>query len=78
MIGIAVLVTFTWPIGESAPCINIKSDIALMDVIRLIGITTTIDTFLHSPPYLFDTIQASSMRFAGVIGTLCGLSHHSC
>ncbi|KAJ6089301.1 hypothetical protein N7467_004517 [Penicillium canescens] len=37
-----------------------------------IGITTTIDTFLHSPPYLFDTIEASSMRFAGVIGALCG------
>ncbi|KAJ5260783.1 hypothetical protein N7505_009133 [Penicillium chrysogenum] len=50
MTGIAILVTFTWPIG----------------------ITTTIDTFLHSPPYLFDTIGASSMRFAGVIGALCG------
>ncbi|KAJ5112056.1 hypothetical protein N7532_000101 [Penicillium argentinense] len=37
-----------------------------------IGITTTIDTFLHSPPYLFNTIGASSMRFAGVIGALCG------
>lgn len=37
-----------------------------------IGITTTIDTFLHSPPYLFNTIEASSMRFAGVIGALCG------
>ncbi|KAJ5112931.1 hypothetical protein N7456_001465 [Penicillium angulare] len=37
-----------------------------------IGITTTIDTFMHSPPYLFDTIEASSMRFAGVIGALCG------
>ncbi|CAI7593225.1 hypothetical protein N7533_011483 [Penicillium manginii] len=50
MTGIAILITFTWPIG----------------------ITTTIDTFLHSPPYLFDTIEASSMRFAGVIGALCG------
>ncbi|KAI1831935.1 hypothetical protein DTO006G1_9429 [Penicillium roqueforti] len=50
MTGIAILVTFTWPIG----------------------ITTTIDSFLHSPPYLFDTIEASSMRFAGVIGALCG------
>ncbi|KAJ5587972.1 uncharacterized protein N7459_003737 [Penicillium hispanicum] len=50
MTGLAVLVTFTWPIG----------------------ITTTIDTFLHSPPYLFNTMQASSMRFAGVIGALCG------
>ncbi|KAJ5260514.1 hypothetical protein N7478_012119 [Penicillium angulare] len=37
-----------------------------------IGITTTIDTFMHSPPYLFNTIEASSMRFAGVIGALCG------
>ncbi|KAJ5129166.1 uncharacterized protein N7515_005205 [Penicillium bovifimosum] len=37
-----------------------------------IGITTTIDAFLHSPPYSFDTIEASSMRFAGVIGALCG------
>ncbi|KAJ6035779.1 hypothetical protein N7540_000058 [Penicillium herquei] len=37
-----------------------------------IGITTTIDTFLHSPPYLFNTVEASSMRFAGVIGALCG------
>ncbi|KAJ6150738.1 hypothetical protein N7470_007332 [Penicillium chermesinum] len=37
-----------------------------------IGITTTVDTFLHSPPYLFNTVEASSMRFAGVIGALCG------
>ncbi|EKV11584.1 MFS transporter, putative [Penicillium digitatum PHI26] len=36
------------------------------------GITTTIDPFLHSPPYLFGTIGASSMRFAGVVGALCG------
>lgn len=38
------------------------------------GITTTIDSFLHSPPYNFDTIEASSMRFAGVIGALGGRS----
>ncbi|KGO67500.1 Major facilitator superfamily domain, general substrate transporter [Penicillium italicum] len=54
MTGMAILVTFTWPIG----------------------ITTTIDAFLHSPPYLFDTIEASSMRFAGVIGALCGTHLH--
>lgn len=42
--------------------------------LTLSGITTTIDSFLHSPPYLFDTIEASSMRFAGVIGTLCGMT----
>lgn len=39
-----------------------------------IGITTTVDTFLHSPPYSFNTVQASSMRFAGVIGALSGTS----
>ncbi|KAF7713416.1 Uncharacterized protein PECH_001575 [Penicillium ucsense] len=37
-----------------------------------IGIATTIDAFLHSPPYNFNTIQASSMRFAGVVGALGG------
>ncbi|KAL1965295.1 hypothetical protein VTN77DRAFT_5897 [Rasamsonia byssochlamydoides] len=37
-----------------------------------IGISTTVDAFLRSPPYLFNTVQASSMRFAGVIGALCG------
>lgn len=39
-----------------------------------IGITATVETFLHSPPYLFDEIQAASMRFAGVIGAVSGLS----
>ncbi|EPS31921.1 hypothetical protein PDE_06880 [Penicillium oxalicum 114-2] len=37
-----------------------------------IGIVTTLDIFLHSPPYNMNTIQASSMRFAGVIGALGG------
>ncbi|KAL1981134.1 hypothetical protein VTN96DRAFT_3021 [Rasamsonia emersonii] len=37
-----------------------------------IGISTTVDTFLRAPPYMFNTVQASSMRFAGVIGALCG------
>ncbi|KAJ9266264.1 hypothetical protein DTO021C3_6986 [Paecilomyces variotii] len=37
-----------------------------------IGITTTIDGFLHAAPYLFNTVQASSLRFAGVIGAICG------
>ncbi|KAL1999698.1 hypothetical protein VTN02DRAFT_4149 [Thermoascus thermophilus] len=39
-----------------------------------IGITTTVDAILHAPPYLFNTVQASSMRFAGVIGALCGFT----
>lgn len=37
-----------------------------------IGITTTISTILHSPPYLFDNVEDASMRFAGVIGALLG------
>ena len=38
-----------------------------------IGITATVETFLHSPPYLFDEIQAASMRFAGIIGAVSGM-----
>ncbi|GAM37337.1 hypothetical protein TCE0_023f07177 [Talaromyces pinophilus] len=37
-----------------------------------IGITATVETFLHAPPYMFDEIQAASMRFAGVIGAVSG------
>ncbi|KAL3704585.1 hypothetical protein TMatcc_008256 [Talaromyces marneffei ATCC 18224] len=37
-----------------------------------IGITVTVESFLHSPPYMFDEIQAASMRFAGVIGAASG------
>jgi MFS family permease len=37
-----------------------------------IGITTTIDAILHSPPYLMNSITSASMRFAGVIGALLG------
>lgn len=37
-----------------------------------IGITTTISTILHSPPYLLDNVQDASMRFAGVIGAVLG------
>jgi MFS family permease len=80
MTGIAILVTFTWPIGMYYPpgrmeCVS-RRGIALTFCALLIyectGITTTIDSFLHSPPYNFDTIEASSMRFAGVIGALGG------
>lgn len=39
-----------------------------------IGITSTVETFLHSPPYMFDEIEAASMRFAGVIGAVSGSS----
>lgn len=42
-----------------------------------IGITATVETFLHAPPYMFDEIQAASMRFAGVIGAVSGLSYLS-
>jgi hypothetical protein len=37
-----------------------------------IGITTTVDSFIRAPPYLFINIQAASMRFAAVIGALIG------
>lgn len=37
-----------------------------------IGITTTIDSFVRAPPYLFNDVQDASIRFAGVIGALLG------
>jgi len=37
-----------------------------------IGITVTISTFLSMPPYLFNNVQDSSMRWAGIIGALAG------
>ena len=37
-----------------------------------IGITTTIDAFLHAPPYLMSNIAGASMRWAGVVGALIG------
>lgn len=39
-----------------------------------IGITTTIDSFVRAPPYLFGNITAASIRFAGVIGALLGFA----
>lgn len=76
MTGLAILVTFTWPIGMCPMMKRVKRS----EVFQLIsvGITTTIDAFLHSPPYLFNTIEASSMRFAGVIGALCGECQPAC
>lgn len=37
-----------------------------------IGITTTVDPIIHSPPYLMNNISAASMRLPGVIGALLG------
>ena len=37
-----------------------------------IGITTTVDSFIRAPPYLFGNVGAASFRFAGVIGALIG------
>ncbi len=37
-----------------------------------IGITTTVDSFVRAPPYLFNNVQDASIRFAGVIGALLG------
>lgn len=85
MTGIAILVTFTWPIGtynifskfhvSKCWCFTFYSPgSSFLLIYFCAGITTTIDSFLHSPPYNFDTIEASSMRFAGVIGALGGKS----
>ncbi|KAL3457189.1 polyamine transporter [Aspergillus heterothallicus] len=37
-----------------------------------IGITVTVSTFVAQPPYLFDTIESSSLRWAPIIGGLSG------
>jgi hypothetical protein len=37
-----------------------------------IGITVTVDSFIRAPPYLFNNIQAASMRFAAVFGAIFG------
>lgn len=39
-----------------------------------IGITTTFDTFIHAPPYLFGNVAGASMRFSAVIGALLGFA----
>ncbi|CBF82176.1 hypothetical protein AN5284.2 [Aspergillus nidulans FGSC A4] len=39
-----------------------------------IGITVTVSTFVAQPPYLFDTIQSSSLRWAPILGGLTGFS----
>ncbi|KEF59874.1 uncharacterized protein A1O9_04722 [Exophiala aquamarina CBS 119918] len=39
-----------------------------------IGITTTVDSFVRAPPYLFDDVADASIRFAGVIGALLGFA----
>jgi hypothetical protein len=36
------------------------------------GITVTVSTFVAQPPYLFDTIESSSLRWAPIIGGLSG------
>ncbi|GIC90468.1 putative MFS transporter [Aspergillus udagawae] len=37
-----------------------------------IGITVTVSTFVAQPPYLFDTVQSASLRWAPIIGGLLG------
>ncbi|KAL4866614.1 hypothetical protein BDV12DRAFT_210348 [Aspergillus spectabilis] len=37
-----------------------------------IGITVTVSTFVAQPPYLFDTVESSSLRWAPIIGGLIG------
>lgn len=40
-----------------------------------IGITVTVSTFVAQPPYLFDTVQSASLRWAPIIGGLLGKQH---
>jgi len=44
----------------------------MINFIWPIGIVTTIDSFIRAPPYLLNTVKASSMRFSGVAGGLLG------
>ncbi|KAL2871901.1 putative MFS transporter [Aspergillus lucknowensis] len=37
-----------------------------------IGITVTVSTFVAQPPYLFDTVESSSLRWAPIFGGLLG------
>ncbi|KAK6828955.1 hypothetical protein RU639_003213 [Aspergillus parasiticus] len=37
-----------------------------------IGITVTVSTFVAEPPYLFNTVQSASLRWAPIIGGLIG------
>ncbi|PKX92340.1 putative MFS transporter [Aspergillus novofumigatus IBT 16806] len=37
-----------------------------------IGITVTVSTFVAQPPYLFNTVQSASLRWAPIIGGLLG------
>ncbi|RAH86727.1 hypothetical protein BO86DRAFT_394526 [Aspergillus japonicus CBS 114.51] len=37
-----------------------------------IGITVTVSTFVAEPPYLFNTVQSSSLRWAAILGALLG------
>ncbi|KAL4792778.1 major facilitator superfamily domain-containing protein [Aspergillus venezuelensis] len=39
-----------------------------------IGITVTVSTFVAQPPYLFDTVASSSLRWAPIIGGLLGFT----
>ncbi|KAG9241113.1 putative MFS transporter [Calycina marina] len=39
-----------------------------------IGITVTVDSFIRAPPYSMGNIEAASMRFAAVIGSLTGFA----
>jgi len=37
-----------------------------------IGITVTVDSFIRAPPYLMNNIDAASMRWCAVLGSLTG------
>ncbi|RAL07121.1 putative MFS transporter [Aspergillus homomorphus CBS 101889] len=40
-----------------------------------IGITVTVSTFVAEPPYLFNTVQSASLRWAAILGALLGWAY---
>jgi MFS family permease len=64
--GIATMVNFCWPIGEF--CFLRHKGIPDNDA----GITVTVSTLVAQPPYLFNTVQSASLRWAPIIGSLLG------
>lgn len=67
--GIATMVNFCWPIGMLGFCSHLFIEIWFWSCQ---GITVTVSTFVAEPPYLFNTVQSASLRWAPIIGGLIG------
>jgi MFS family permease len=72
---LATLATSSWEVINLAfltPPLLLVGLCTMVNFTWPIGITTTFDTFIHAPPYLFGNVAGASMRFAAVIGALLG------